>query len=270
MRYTYLAPFAVALVAACHDSPLSPDTAGFLQAAGNGKYSLAATQTAQGVWERRVEYDWTAQRRVSEIHVGHDMRLLPETDRVEILPGQTVWVTWMVDANRRQVSDGIVKGVRGETCVTNSGHSAVSGFAVTEQVMAMGGGYSAVAGASVTVRSEEPLEPNATRCLPYEIAFEASDDVEYRVVAGVSATTGVRVAEAGANFRKPAAQGTREVDGEAWMRDGAYEGVREDARSRLPVRLGRWTAAGPAYRPADGHRPPRYVVHGRHQERGRL
>src|SRR5688500_18990488 len=111
MRYSYFLPLTVAaLIAGCNDSPSGPDTADLVRAAGNGKHSLAATQTAQGLWERRIEYDWTAQRYVSEIHVGHDMRLLPERDRVEILPGQTVWVTWMVDAQRRLASDNIAKG----------------------------------------------------------------------------------------------------------------------------------------------------------------
>ncbi len=154
MRYAFVVPIAAAAFAvACHDSPLSPDTADLVRAAGNGRSSLAATQTAQGVWERRIEYDWTAQRYVSEIHVGHDMRLLPERDRVEILPGKTVWITWQVDAQRRLASDEVAKGVRGETCVTNTGHSSIPGFLVVEQVMAKhGGSFSPVAGASVTIR----------------------------------------------------------------------------------------------------------------------
>lgn len=225
MRYAHVVPIAAAAFAvACHDSPLSPDTADLVRAAGNGT-SLAATQTAQGVWERRIEYDWTAQRYVSEIHVGHDMRLLPERDRVEILPGQTVWITWQVDAQRRLVSDEVVKGVRGETCVTNTGHSSIPGFLVVEQVMAKNGSsFHPVPGASVTLKSEEALEPNETRCLPYEILFDAEAGVEYRVLAGVAALSGVRVAEAAAGFGLPASQGTLEVDAEAWMRDGAYAG----------------------------------------------
>ncbi len=226
MRYSYAVPLAAAVFAvACHDSPLSPDTADLVRAGGSGRYSLAATQTAQGVWERRVEYDWTAQRYVSEIHVGHDMRLLPERDRVEILPGQTVWITWQVDAQRRLSSDEVVKGVRGETCVTNTGRSSIPGFLVVEQVMAKtGGSFGPVAGASTTIRSEEALEANETRCISYEVLFDAKPNVEYRVVAGVGALSGIRVAEAAAGFGLPQSQGTLEVDAEAWMRDGAYAG----------------------------------------------
>lgn len=226
MRYSYVVPLAAAVFAvACHDSPLSPDTADLLRAAGNGKYSLAATQTAQGVWERRVEYDWTAQRYVSEIHVGHDMRLLPERDRVEILPGRTVWVTWQVDAQRRLASDEVVKGARGETCVTNTGNSAIPGFIVIEQVFARNGSsFTPVSGASVTIKSEQSLASNETRCVSYEVLFDAKANVEYRVVAGVAALSGARVTEAHAGFTLPLAQGTSEVDGEAWMRDGAYAG----------------------------------------------
>src|SRR5687767_7682684 len=229
MRYSYLVPVAAAaFVAACHDSPLAPDAAELLRAGGKGSYSLAATQTAQGLWERRIEYDWTAQRYVSEIHVGHDMRLLPERDRVQILPGQTVWVTWQVDAQRRLASDDVVKGVRGETCVTNTGHSAIPGFLVVEQLMAKSGGnFVPVSGASVTIRSEQALEANETRCVTYEVLFDATANVEYKVVAGVAALSGTRVAEAHAGLTLPQSQGMPEVDAEAWMWDGAYEGCRE-------------------------------------------
>ena len=153
------------------------------------------------------------------------MRLLPERDRVEILPGQTVWVTWQVDAQRRLSSDAIAKGVRGETCVTNTGRSSIPGFVVVEQVMARSGGsFGPVSGATVIVKSEATLEANATRCLPYEVLFDAQAGVEYRVVGGVAALSGVRIAEAAAGFGLPQAQGTLEVDAEAWMRDGAYAG----------------------------------------------
>ena len=226
MRYSLVVPFAAAaFVTACHDSPLSPDTADLLRAAGNGKHSLAATQTSQGLWERRIEYDWTAQRYVKEIHVGHDMRLLPERNRVEILPGQTVWVTWQVDAQRRLASDDVAKGVRGETCVSNTGQTSIPGFAVIEQVMAKNGSsFTPVSGATTTIRSEKTLAANETRCLPYEVLFDAKANVEYRVVAGVAALNGIRVAEAAAGFGLPQSQGTLEVDAVAWMRDGAYAG----------------------------------------------
>ena len=226
MRYSYFVPVGVAAVfAACTDSATGPDTADLLRGANGGGSSLAATQTAEGIWERRIEYDWTAQRYVSEIHVGHDMRLLPERHQVEILPGQTVWVIWQVDAQRRLVSDEVVKGVRGETCVTNTGHNAIAGFAVVEQVFVKSGGsFVPVAGASALIRSEESLDAGATRCVPYEVLFNAEAGKEYKVVAGVAALSGIRVAEASAAFSLPDVQGTLEVDAEAWMRDGAYEG----------------------------------------------
>jgi hypothetical protein len=226
MRYSSFFPVATAtLFAACTDSPVGPDAAELLRGANGGRGSLVATQTSTGLWERRIEYDWTAQRYVSEIHVGHDMRLLPESHRVEILPGQVVWVTWQVDAQRREVSDDVVKGVRGETCVTNTGNSAMPGFAVLEQVMVKSGGsFVPVAGASALIRSEESLEAAATRCLPYEVLFNADADKEYTVVAAVGALSGLRLTEASAGFALPNTQGTLEVDGEAWMRDGAFEG----------------------------------------------
>src|SRR5687767_7330188 len=126
MRYSYLAPLALGAIAlACNDGPTSPDNALQL-AGGGGSLSLTATQTATGLWERRVEYDWTGQRYVKEIHVGADMHIIPERDRVQINPGETVWITFQVDAQRSLASTTTVEGVRGQTCVTNSGQSAVT------------------------------------------------------------------------------------------------------------------------------------------------
>src|SRR5919108_5019011 len=226
MRYSYLfLAVSAGLLGACKDSPVGPEEAELIRFGHGDKHSLTATQTAEGSWERRIEYDWTAQRYVSEIHVGHDMRLLPERHRVEILPGQTVWVTWQVDAQRRLASDEIVKSVRGETCVTNTGRSAISGFVVIEQVLVRSGGsFVPVSDARVIVRSEGTLEAAAMRCVPYEILFDAHAGDEYRVVAGVAALSGVKVAEAAASFALPNQQRVLEVDAEAWMRDGAYAG----------------------------------------------
>jgi len=226
MRYSYFAPLAFAAVlGACNDGSTSPDDAG-LRMAGGGKVSLTATQTAEGLWERRLEYDWTAQRYPSEIHVGHDMRLLPESDRVEILPGQTVWVTFQVDAQRRLASDTNVEGVRGQTCITNNGGSPIKEFVIVEQVMAdVNGKLEPVQGATTIVRVDDALGAGETRCFDYEVLFDATPGVAYRVVATVAAHAGGRpAAQAAADFSLPAGMSTVEIDAEAWMRDGAYDG----------------------------------------------
>jgi hypothetical protein len=227
MRYSYFAPLAIAgLVAACNDSPTSLDDAELRLTGGSGGLSVTATQTAEGLSERRLEYDWTAQRYVSEIHVGSDMRLLPERDRVEILPGQVVWVSWQVDAQRQLASDATVEGVRGQTCVTNTGRSAASGFAILEQVVAIvNGQLRPVEGATALIRVDETLEAGATRCADYEILFDAQPGVAYRAFAVVAAHVGSRAAaHAAAAFSLPSETRTVEIDAEAWMRDGAYAG----------------------------------------------
>ena len=222
MRYSYLAPLALGAIAlACNDGPTSLDNALQL-AGGGGNLSLTATQTASGLWERRVEYDWTGQRYVKEIHAGLDMHLIPETDRVQILPGETLWITFQVDAQRSLASTTTVEGVRGQTCVTNTGRSAVSGFVVVEQVMAVvNGNATPVAGATTTLRDAEKLEAGATRCLDYEILFDAQPGVAYRVVAVVAADVGGRtVAQKAADFSLPSQMETVEIDAQAWVRDG--------------------------------------------------
>ena len=227
MRYSYFAPLVVAaLAAACKDSPTSPDDIDLGLMGASSKLSLTATQSAEGLWERRVEYDWKAQRHVSEIHVGHDMRLLPERDRVEILPGQTVWVTFMVDAERRIASDATVKGVSGQTCVTNTGRSPTNRFVIVEQVMvAVNGQLRPVDKATAVVRVEEKLDAGLAKCFDYEILFDAEPSVTYHVVATVvPSATGRGITQAGAEFLLPSERGTVEIDAEAWMRDGAYAG----------------------------------------------
>lgn len=227
MRYSYLAPLAIAAIAlACNDGMTALDDSDLQLTGGGGNLSLTATQTAEGFWERRLEYDWTAQRYPSEIHVGHDMRLLPESDRVEILPGQTVWVTFQVDAHRRLASEATVKGVRGQTCVTNTGRSAAGGFVVVEQVMAsVNGSLKPVDGASTVVRVDEKLDARESRCLDYEILFDAQAGVAYRVVAVAAAQVGGRAAaQAADDFALASELRTVEIDAEAWMRDGAYAG----------------------------------------------
>jgi hypothetical protein len=224
MRYSYLAPLAVvAMAVACNDSPTSPDV---LFAGGGGSLSLTATQTAEGFWERQIEYDWTAQRYPSEIHVGHDMRLLPERDRVEILPGQTVWVTFQVDAQRRVASDVTIRGVRGQTCVTNTSRSAAGGFIIGEQVVtSVNGSLQPVNGAIAVLRVDEKLEAGATRCLNYEILFDAQPGVTYQVAAVAAADVGgPAIVQAAADFSLASQLRLVEIDAEAWMRDGAYAG----------------------------------------------
>lgn len=227
MRYLYLAPLAVtAIVVACNDAPTSADDLDFGLLGAGGKVSLTATQTAVGLWEHQIEYDWKAQRYPSEIHVGADMRLLPERDHVEILPGQTVWVTFQVDAQRRVASDVTVKGVRGQTCVTNSSRSPTGSFVILEQVMnRVNGGLETIDHATAVVHVDGKLEAGETRCVDYEIHFDAQAGVEYRVVAVVAAYVGGRAAaQAGADFVRPSQLETVEIDAEAWMRDGAFAG----------------------------------------------
>jgi hypothetical protein len=229
MRYSYYTPLAIAaLAAACNDALTAPGDIELGVAGATGRLSIRATQSAVGLREHRVEYDWTAQRYVREIHVGGDMRLLPERDRVEILPGQMVWVTFQVDAQRRLASEATVKGVRGNTCVTNTGRSAITGFAIVEQVLApVNGHLRPIDGATTIVRVDERLEVGVTRCFDYEILFDAQSDVEYRVVAAIAAHVGgFGAALASADFEVPPPSEIRtvEIDAEAWMRDGAFPG----------------------------------------------
>jgi hypothetical protein len=179
------------------------------------------TQTADGVWEQRTEYDWTAQRYVKEIHVGSDMHLIPEVDRVQILPGETVWITFQVDAERHISFEGMVKGVRGQTCVTNTHSSTIKSIEVREQVQVkVGNGWTAVANASATVSSSEALAPDAQRCLPYEIQFSADPQAEYRVVATISGESGQGASEVGSAFHLPPQFSAVEIDSRAWVNDG--------------------------------------------------
>ena len=111
-----------------------------------------------------------------------------------------MWITFQVDAQRSPASTTTAEGVRGQTCVTNSGHSAVAEFVVVEQVMAVvNGQMTPIVGASSILHEDEKLEASATRCVDYEILFDAQPGVTYRVVAVVAPVVGGRrVAEASA------------------------------------------------------------------------
>jgi hypothetical protein len=226
MRYLYLAPLAaLAMTVACNDGPAALGVDPTLTGGAN-RLSLTATQTAEGLWEHRTEYDWKAQRYVSEIHVGHDMRLAPERDRVQILPGETVWITFQVDAQRRVASEETVEGVRGQTCVTNIGHASTSKFVIVEQVMEnVNGSFRKVDAARSLVYVDEPIAAGGTRCVDYEVLFDTKPGVTYRVDASVVAHVGGHAAtQARAEFSRPSTKSTAEIDAAAWMRDGAYAG----------------------------------------------
>lgn len=223
MRYSSVIPFVAAVAAACHDGPTAPDVSELL-GKGHNSVALTATQTAQGLWEERTEYDWTAQRYVHEIHVGSDMHLIPERDRVQVLPGETVWITFQVDAQRQFVSENTVKGVRGQTCVTNSGGASVDGVSVLQQVQRKNGtSWAAVAGVTAVVPATVTLEKAASLCLPYEILFEAEAGAAYRVVATVTSSRGGTAADVSAGFAMPREKSLVEIDAEAMVRDGWFD-----------------------------------------------
>jgi hypothetical protein len=218
MRYSSVIPFAIAVAAACHDGPMAPAISELVGRGHSGSAALTVTQTAQGVWEQRTEYDWTAQRYVSEIHVGSDMHLIPERDRVQILPGETVWIMFQVDAQRRVAFEGTVEGVRGQTCITNTGAARVDGISILEQVeVRSGSNWVPVAGATAVVTSTAALEKGESLCLPYEILFDAESGAAYRVVATVTTNRGGTGASAG--FALPSEKSIVEIDAEARVRD---------------------------------------------------
>ena len=144
-------------------------------------------------------------------------------------------------------------------------------FVVVEQVMAVvNGQMTPIVGASSILHEDEKLEASATRCVDYEILFDAQPGVTYRVVAVVAPVVGGRrVAEASAPFSLPSQMEAVEIDAKAWVRDGWIISCDNVWGQNLDFTCSGHEAAGPAPGSERGRSRQR-VVHGRSAERRHL
>lgn len=187
---------AVALAAACADSPvaptLAPDASFAKRASGT---TLTATRTAEGFREDRVEHDWTIDKKVLAVLAGQEMLPEARTDETLILPGDDPienvrWVDFRIAVTKTIGAGHAVAGVRGDVCVTNGGGAPTQGLAIVDVVQVKTGSaqFQDYASKPVDVSSKPVLAAGETTCYPYEVTFTPVDGAQYRSTARVTIT----------------------------------------------------------------------------------
>jgi|SRR5687767_2223297 len=210
----------IGVVGACHDSPTTPLAS--LRAGNGAGFGLSARVSAIPFLERRIEYDWTVRKYVSEIM---DVHMLPEasTTHTVIRPGEVKWIAYYIDPERTLASDQTVAGVRGEVCATNTtSHTARRQRVFAQLQMRSGGTWTNVDGASAVQEMTLEIPAEGTRCFAYQLTYPQDVAATYRVVGG-ALTGGHTFAQGAAEFTQAATPVTVVVDAEAFARDEVYE-----------------------------------------------
>ena len=210
----------IGVAGACHDSPTAPLAS--LRAGEGGGLGLTARVSAIPFLERRIEYDWTVRKYVSEIMDEH-MIAEGSTTHTTIRPGEVKWIGYYIDPERTLASDEVFAGVRGEVCATNAtSHTSRRQNVFAQLQMRSGGTWTNVDGASSLQQMTLEIPSQGTRCFAYELTYPADVAATYRVLGG--ALTGAHTfAQAAAEFTPAATPVTVVIDAEAFARDEVYE-----------------------------------------------
>jgi hypothetical protein len=205
---------------ACHDSATAPLAS--LRAGNGAGFGLTARVSATGFLERRVEYDWTVRKYVSEIMDEH-MIAEGSTTHTTIRPGEVKWIAYYIDPARTLASDQTIAGVRGEVCATNAtSHSARRQKVFAQLQMRSGGTWTNVDGASSLQETTLEIPSEATRCFAYQLTYPAQVAATYRVLGG-ALTSSNTFAQAAAEFTPATTPVTIIVDAEAFARDEVFQ-----------------------------------------------
>lgn len=147
-----------------------------VSAQGQSGTTLTASKTANGTYERRVEYDWSLTKSASPSALTFD-------------GSQTKDVTYTLTATKTQVSDTTVAKVTGEICVENGGAVTTENLTLVDQVeYKVGAGqFQDLVGATQTITPAQ-LAPGASNCYPYEISFTPVPGANYRNSVQVTIT----------------------------------------------------------------------------------
>ncbi|HEX8849403.1 MAG TPA: hypothetical protein VF761_07725 [Gemmatimonadaceae bacterium] len=211
-----LSAAALALAAACADSPTAPRALGVGPAldrrAGGG--GLSISQTASGFDETVTDYDWTFEKKVEDVLAG--VHMLPEGSKTEttIIPNDVKWIVYDLTATRDQGTTTSATGVRGQVCVANPGPAATQGLAITQIVQSRSGGapFQTVASRAIDVSAKPTLAGGQSYCYPYELPFTPTSGAEYRTLPRVTIANGDVGAAAPLGFTIPAhVQTTRDA-----------------------------------------------------------
>src|SRR5687767_12352802 len=210
----------IGVVGACHDSPTTPLAS--LRAGSGAGFGLSARVSAIPFLERRIEYDWTVRKFVSEIMDEH-MIAEGSTTHTTIRPGEVKWIGYYIEPERSLASDLTIAGVRGEVCATNATSNTARRQKVFAQLqMRSSGSWTNVEGASSLQEMTLEIPGGASRCFAYELTYPSDVAATYRVVGG-ALTSSHTFAQAVAEFTPAATPVTVVVDETAFARDEVFE-----------------------------------------------
>jgi hypothetical protein len=184
---------ALALVAACADTPVGPtiaSTVALSKVTPTSGTTLSATKTAVGFREDRLEYDWSVTKALIGIMAGPYM--VPEalTGQTTLVTGDPRWLEYRIEATRNDGTRYSATGVRGNICVTNSGRVATEGLSIVDVVQNRTGSgqFQDYVSKTVDVSGKPVLAAGETYCYPYEVDFAPVAGVQYRNTARVTIT----------------------------------------------------------------------------------
>ncbi len=141
-------------------------------AQGRSGTTLSAYKTAEGYWERRIDWEICKSAHPTELYL-------------ECNQSHVVDYTVSVE---KMVTD--VYGVRGRICVTNGGDRATEGLKIVGQVeyKTGAGKFKPLEGASWTYSPPQQLGPGESACYEYNITFEPRPNAQYRNSVKVTIT----------------------------------------------------------------------------------
>lgn len=179
---------------------------------GDGDTELTAYKTAEGFWERRIEYDWTIVKTA-------------DPTSIDICSGASGMITYTLTATRTIVSESEVYGVRGEICVSNTGAAPTQDFGIWDEIWyeAGPGDYHLLFSGTIDVSDKPVLNPGESFCYPYEIIFTPIPGVRYKNIAyAIISNPNIPVSTGYIEFTLPETPTTTEIDAEADVTEVEY------------------------------------------------
>lgn|GEM_PF-1180485 len=147
--------------------------------------TITAEKTATGFWELATTYSWTVVKELNE-----NDRVVASGSKgfdLQIEPGETACVSYIITADRSKACIDEVFGVRGAITVTNTGCFDTADLTIcdTVQIADCNGEFSDYATFKVDTSCHPVLAAGECFTYFYEFEFEPAGDVLYRNVADV-------------------------------------------------------------------------------------
>jgi len=146
--------------------------------------TISAEKTATGFWEQATTYTWTVTKEINE-----DDKVTASSNGydLQIEPGESACLSYVITADRSGPCVDDVYGVRGTITVTNTGCFDTADLTINDivQISECGGEYSDYATFQVDTSCHPVLAAGECYTYSYEFEFVPAGDVLYRNVADV-------------------------------------------------------------------------------------